>query len=99
MAEIMTIVTAITEMVRGRMEAIPLDTIVGKPTLQSVRHLVEQLATFASHFATTKWGGKHRFLPLVLSEFKMRLAAGNRNLDCERLKKPELLKPRIKDIN
>ena len=81
MAAIMTTVTAITKMVRGRMEAFPLDAIVGQPTLHSVQHLVNQIETFASHFATTKWNGKHGFLPLVLRETEMRPAAGNNNLD------------------
>ena len=81
MAEMMTTVTAITDMVRGRMEAAPLDAILGQPTLHSVQHLFDQLATFARHFATTKWGGKHRFLLLVLSEANMRPATGNINLD------------------
>ena len=63
MAAIMTNVAAITDMVRVQMEAIPLDAIVGLPILHSVRQLVKQLTTFASHFATTKWGGKHGFPP------------------------------------
>ena len=95
MAATTTTVVAITKIARGRTEAVPLDAIFGKPNLHSVHHLVKQLATFASHFATTKWGGKHEFLPLVLSKAKMRPAAGNNNLDCERLKKPELIKPKI----
>ena len=37
----MTDVTNITKMVRGQMEIVPLDDIVGKSTLNSVRHLVE----------------------------------------------------------
>ena len=82
MASITKNVTAITNMVRGRMEAVPLDAIFGQPNLHSVQHLVEQLATFESHFATTKWGGKHGFLPLILGEAKMRPAAGNSNPDC-----------------
>ena len=99
MAAITTTVTAITEMVRGRTESILLNTTVGQPTLNSVQHLVEQLANFASHFATTKYCGKHGFLLLVLSEAKMQLATGDNNLDCERLNKTELLKPRIADSN
>ena len=79
------------------MEAVPLDAIFGQPTLHSVRHLVKQLQKFASYLATTKWGGKHGFLPLVPSKAKMRPAAGNKNLECERLKKLELTKPRIED--
>ena len=79
------------------MKSVLLEAIVGQPTLNSVQHLVKQLKTFASHFATTKWGGKRRFLPLVLSKAKMRLAAGDHNLDCKRLEKPEILNPRIED--
>ena len=33
----------------------------------------------------------------MLTETKMRLAAGNHNLDCERLKNPGLFKPKIED--
>ena len=97
MAEITAIVTAITKMVRGRMEAVPLDTIVGQPTLNSVRHLVNHLAAFASHFSTTEWGGKDSFLPLVLTETKMHLAAGIQDLECRRIKRSELLNTKIED--
>ena len=69
--EITITVTAITDMVRGWTESVPLDVIVGQTTLNAVRHLVEKLTTFASHFATNKWGGKHGFLPLVLSKASM----------------------------
>ena len=79
------------------MEAVPLDAIVLQPILNSVRHLVEQFANFASHLETTKWGDKHGFFPLVLSKARMRLAAGENNIDFERLVKPDLLNPRIKD--
>ena len=95
MAEITATVTAITKMMIGHMEAVPLDAIVLQPILNSVRHLVEQFANFASHLETTKWGDKHGFPPLVLSEDKMRLAAGYNNLDCKWLAKPNLLNPRI----
>ena len=88
MSAITTTVASITKMVSGRMEAAPLESIVGQPTLHSVRHLVEQLATFASHFATTKWGGNHWFLTIVLSKANMRLSTGKDNLYCKRLKKP-----------
>ena len=36
MVEITATVTSITKMVRERMEAVPLDAIVGQPTLNSV---------------------------------------------------------------
>ena len=97
MVDITTTVNVITEMARGRMEAIPIKKIVGQPSLDSVRHLVDQLATFASHFATTKWVGKHEFLPLVLSKAKMRLAAGDNSLDCKWVDNTDILNPRIKE--
>ena len=75
MAAITATVTTITKMVRGRMEAVPLHAIVGQPTLNSMQHLVNQLAELASHFATTEWVGKHGFLQLVLTKTKMCLAA------------------------
>ena len=81
MAAIMITVAAITEMVRGRMGAVPLNAIVGKPTLNSVRHLFKRLATFAIHFVITKWGGKHGFLPIFLSKAKMRLVTEENNPD------------------
>ena len=54
MAAITANMTSITEMVRGRMEAVLLDAIVRQPTINSFRHRSEQLANFAGHFATTK---------------------------------------------
>ena len=88
MAVTTTTVVAITYMVKGRMEAVPIDAVAGQPILHSVRHLAEQLATFASHFATTKWGGNHWFLTIVLSKANMILSTGKDNLYCKRLKKP-----------
>ena len=41
MASITTTVTVITEMVRGRMVAVPIEPIVCHPTLPAVRMLVE----------------------------------------------------------
>ena len=97
MAVITTPVTAITKMVRGRMEYVPPDAMFVQTTLHSVRHIIEQLTTFASHFVTTKWGGNHGFLLLVLRKAKAIPASDNSNLEYERLKKPELLNPRIGD--
>ena len=62
-AAISATVTTITKMFRVKMEAFPLDAIVGQPTFNSIRHLVDQLAAFTSHFATTEWGGQARFPP------------------------------------
>ena len=40
MAEITTTVTAITKMVRVKMEAVPIDAIFGQPTLHYVQYLI-----------------------------------------------------------
>ena len=90
-------VTAITEMVRGRMEAVPLNAIVGQSTLNSVRHLVGQIAAFTRHFDTTEWGGNHGPLPLVPTKTKMCLAAGIQDLEYGHIKSTELLNPKIED--
>ena len=95
MVDITETVTTINKMVRGRMEAVPINEIVGQPTINSVRHLVKQLADFSIHFATTIWGGKQGFLPLVLTETKMSLSDIKQNLDCKRIEKSELLNPKI----
>ena len=50
-----------------------------------------------SHFATTKWGDKHGFLQLLISNAKLCLAAGDKNLEYDRITKPELLNPNIED--
>ena len=79
------------------MEAVLLNAIVGHPTLNFVWHLVEDLTAFTSHFATTKWRGKHNLLLLVPVKTKIRFAAGNQNLDCKRIKNTELLNPKIEE--
>ena len=79
------------------MEAVPLNAVVEHPTLNSVRNLANQLATFMSHFTTTKWEGKHSFLPLLLTKTKIRLDAGNQDLNHGSIKRPKLLKLEIKD--
>ena len=68
MASHTSTVITITEMVRSRMAAVPLDTTVGQPTLSAVRKLVEQLSAFAAHFHTTEWGGRHVHLTLVINQ-------------------------------
>ena len=77
MAAIMAKMTVIAKMVRGKIEAVLLNIIVEQPTLNSLQNLIKQLTTFTSHFETIKWGGNQGFLPLILSEAKMRLTAGD----------------------
>ena len=74
--------TAIIEMVRRHMVAVPVDPIVSQPTLPTVRTLVEQLTAFAFHFDTTTWGGHHGYLLLVLNQQKRRLVTTDYSLNC-----------------
>ena len=97
MTAIMATMTAITETVRGHMEAVPLNVIIGQPTINYVQHLIELLATFESLFTTTKWGGKNGFLLLVLRNYKLQLPDEDNNLNCKRFVKPDLLNPSIED--
>ena len=92
----MTTVTTITKMVRGRMAAVPINAIVGQPTLPAVQKIVYQLSAFASHFHTTSWGGHHGYLTLVLSKPKMRIVTTDAILNYARLAQPALVHPDIK---
>ena len=75
MASITTTVPAITKMVCGQMEAIPIKPIVSQPTLPAIRTLIDYLTTFVIHFTTIIWGGLHGFLPIFLTQAKMQLKA------------------------
>ena len=89
------VISTMIEMLKGMMEAVPLDAILRHPILNSVQHLIDHPAAFAINLATTKWGGKHGFLQLVLIETKMCLAARNQDLEHGHIKRPELLNPKI----
>ena len=89
--------TAATKMVRAQIVAVPIDQLIGQPTQQSVCHLIDQLAAFASHFSTTKWSGHHGYLALVLSADKMKLITNDANLNCSRLLLPARINPAITD--
>ena len=97
MSDLTSTMTAITEMVRGRLEAVPFDPLIGQPTRHSVRHLIDQLAGFTSHFSSPHWGGRHGYLTLVISDAEMRPVMGDAALDCERLPLPERINAQITD--
>ena len=97
MSTLTSTVTAITEMVRGKLEAVPFDPLIGQPTRHSVCHLIDQLAGFTSHFSSSHWGGHHGYLSLVLSNAEMRLVMGDAALDCARLPLPARINAQITD--
>jgi len=60
--------TAVREAVRTKIYTMPLSKISGQPTTATANHLKEQIAKIAASIKTTKWGGRHCHLPLVLSD-------------------------------
>jgi len=68
--------TAMCEAVRAKIYTMPLDKIVGQPTTATANQLKEQIAKIAAAIKTTKWGGRHGHLPLVLSGMEWQTAAG-----------------------
>ena len=68
--------TAVREAVRAKIYAMPLDKIVGQPTTATANQLKEQIAKIAAAIKTTKWGGRHGHLPLVLSDTEWQTASG-----------------------
>ena len=54
--------TAVTKLVRACRETVLVDQLISQPTHQSVHQPIDQLASFASHFSSSKWGGRHGYL-------------------------------------
>ena len=70
---------AIREAIRAQLSELPLDKIIGQPTTTTVNHLKQQLAKLASAVKTSKWGGAHRHLPLVIGDTKYASPPANQN--------------------
>ena len=83
---------SITEQVRAKRYVMTF-TMVNDVNFHTVQQLREELTYFASFFPSTAWGGDHGYLPLVLSQDKMRVVANNNHLDCSRIDQPELINP------
>ena len=66
----------ITEQVQSKRDAMTF-TMVNDVNFHNVQQLQEELSDFARFFPSTLWGGDHRYLPLVLSQDKMRVNANN----------------------
>ncbi len=93
-------IVAITEMVRAKFVANPLDRIVGQPSISSVRLLVEQLAKIVASFKTTQWGGKHGHLKLALGIKKYKLVIKDPDLsevDFGKIQEPSLASEKFKE--
>ena len=62
----------IREEVRAKIYSLPLDKLIGQPTIKSWNHLREQCSRIAAQVRTTEWGGKHGHLALVLHDDEYR---------------------------
>ena len=62
----------IREEVRAKIYSLPLDKIIGQPTIKTWNHLREQSSRIAAQVKTTEWGGKHGHLALVLHDDEYR---------------------------
>ena len=85
MSALTSTMTAITEIVRGQLNAVPFGPLIGQPNRHYVRHIIDQLTGFTSHFSSSHWWGRHGYLTFVLSEAEMRLVTGDATLDYARL--------------
>ena len=67
---------SVQESIRAQIGTSAIDKIIGQPTTTSVNNLKEQIAKIAASVKTTKWGGRHGYLPLVLDDTEWRTASG-----------------------
>ena len=66
---------SVQESIRAQIGTSAIDKIIGQPTTTSVNNLKEQIAKIAASVKTTKWGGRHRYLPLVLDDTEWQAAS------------------------
>ena len=81
----------VREAVRATIALLPLDKITGQPTNSSVNHLKQQVAKIASAVKTTKWGGRHGHLALVLTDTEYQTVTGSADITTERGTAPPIV--------
>ena len=86
---------AIREAIRAQLSELPLDKIIGQPTTTTVNHLKQQLAKLASAVKTSKWGGAHGHLPLVIGNAEFITVTGDATSVTTRQPKPALTHPNL----
>ncbi len=86
---------SIREAVREKIYSLPLDRIVGQPTMKTWQHLREQACKIAAQVKTTNWGGRHGHLALVLNDLEYQSATGDNALVTTRQVKPSQVHPLI----
>ena len=88
---------SIAVQVRAKRDALAFTPFANPPCFHNTKGLCEEIAVFLSSFPSNSWGGKHGFLLLGLGKNKLRIVAGDLFLNCDALKKPNIINPAITD--
>jgi len=83
-----TDIAASDEMIWAKFNAASISHVVCQPSLTSIRSLVNELAKIVAGCKTSKWGGKHGHLKVVLGQTKYRPVLAQPDLDCTVVAKP-----------
>ena len=81
---------AIPEAVRAKNATMLLDWIVGQPTNTTVNHIEQQCAKLGASVKTTKWGGRHGCLALVIDKEEFQSITGDDTATTNHLNTPPL---------
>ena len=86
---------AIREAVREKVYSLPIDKMVGQPTMKSWQHLREQLCKVTAQCKSTNWGGRHGHLACVLNDREYQNVTGDNTLVTDLQPKPAQVHPMI----
>ena len=81
----------VREAVRAIIAHMPIDRIIGQPTNASLNNLKQQIAKIAAAVKTTKWGGRHGHLALVLNNAEYQAVTGVATITTDRLPPPPIV--------
>jgi hypothetical protein len=82
---------SVREAVRAMIAHMAMDKIIGQPTNTTVNQLKQQVAKIAAAVKTSKWGGRHGHLALVLNEADYRTVTSVATADIDRLNAPPIV--------
>jgi hypothetical protein len=82
---------AVREAVRAMIAHMVMDKIIGQPTNTTVNQLKQQVAKITAAVKTTKWGGRHGHLALVLSENEYQTVTSLNTANVDRLVAPPII--------
>ena len=86
---------SIAVQVRAKRDALTFSQFKAPPDIHNTKMLRKELAVFPSALPCNQWEEAHGFLPMGLSEGKIRLLTANAALDCTAIAKPDLVNPAI----